>query len=205
MHIVIHAFTAQKELLNSRFNKPGITLSWFEPGDAIPMGDLYIDYGFEENGACFNAITHAPVLVNSVIDTTANMPANFVRFNGWNGFIEKSTMEIAAGNKPTIAAVSDCLKCIDQSFLLAPDTPGMISGRVVAMIVNEAYFGLGDGISTKKDIDIAMKLGTNYPYGPFEWSALIGLKKIYALLVKLRDTNMRYEIAPALYNELQIS
>ncbi|TAG08009.1 MAG: hypothetical protein EAZ13_09835 [Sphingobacteriia bacterium] len=203
MHIVLHALTAQKELLNSRFNKPDITLSWFEPGDAMPMGDLYIDGDFEENGACFNAITHAPVLVNSVIATTVNMPANFVRFNGWNGFIENSTMEIAAGNKPAIAAISECLKCIDQSFLLAPDTPGMISARVVAMIVNEAYFGLGDGISTKKDIDIAMKLGTNYPYGPFEWSTLIGLKKIYALLVKLKAINARYEIAPALYNELK--
>ncbi|MCW3087600.1 MAG: hypothetical protein JWQ78_986, partial [Sediminibacterium sp.] len=79
---------------------------------------------------------------------------------------------------------------------------GMIAARVIAMIINEAYFGLGDGISTRGDIDTAMKLGTNYPYGPFEWSEKIGLKKIYALLKKLNETSIRYVIAPALENEV---
>jgi 3-hydroxyacyl-CoA dehydrogenase len=45
------------------------------------------------------------------------------------------------------------------------------------MIINEAYFALEDNVSTKAETDIAMKLGTNYPYGPFEWGQLIGLKK----------------------------
>lgn len=202
MQLVINAFTPQREILNSRFNKPGIQLSWCTLGDAIPMGDLYIDYCYEENGAYFNTITHAPVLVNSVIDTTENMPANFVRFNGWDGFIENSTLEIAVGNKASEEAIGAGLAAINQPFIIAPDCPGMVSARVVAMIINEAYHGFGDGISTKKDIDTAMKLGTNYPYGPFEWGSLIGLKKIYALLVKLKETNTRYEIAPALIKEL---
>ena len=86
---------------------------------------------------------------------------------------------------------------------MVPDVPGMISTRVIAMIINEAYFGLGDGISSKKDIDIAMKLGTNYPYGPFEWGEKIGLKKIYALLKKLSEKDDRYTVAPALEKEIR--
>ena len=46
-----------------------------------------------------------------------------------------------------------------------------------------------------------MKLGTNYPYGPFEWSKKIGLKKIYDLLTLLAKTNARYEPSPLLKKE----
>jgi 3-hydroxybutyryl-CoA dehydrogenase len=74
----------------------------------------------------------------------------------------------------------------------------MIAARVIAMIINEAYWGLGEGISTKAEIDIAMKSGTNYPYGPFEWSEKIGLSKIGALLKKLSEEDRRYALAPAL-------
>jgi 3-hydroxybutyryl-CoA dehydrogenase len=78
----------------------------------------------------------------------------------------------------------------------------MVSARVVAMIVNEAYFALGEAISSKKDIDTAMKLGTNYPFGPFEWSEKVGLKNIYSLLLKLSESSARYAIAPAMIKEL---
>jgi 3-hydroxyacyl-CoA dehydrogenase len=70
------------------------------------------------------------------------------------------------------------------------------------MIINEAYFALGEDVSSKDEIDLAMKLGTNYPYGPFEWCKKIGLKKVYSLLEKLSDTDSRYSIAPAMKNEL---
>src|ERR1700710_2457559 len=48
--------------------------------------------------------------------------------------------------------------------------------RVVAMIINEAYYALDAGVSSKESIDLAMKLGTGYPYGPFEWADRIGLR-----------------------------
>lgn len=79
-----------------------------------------------------------------------------------------------------------------------------ISLRIISMIVNEAYFALGDGISTKEEIDTAMKLGTNYPYGPFEWSQKIGLKKIYALLQNLGREKERYAAAPLLKYEVEL-
>ena len=76
-----------------------------------------------------------------------------------------------------------------------PDEPGFITARVIAMIINEAWFALEEGVSTKEEIDTAMKLGTNYPYGPFEWGNQIGLKNIYTLLDKLNTDNPRYRPA----------
>ncbi len=58
------------------------------------------------------------------------------------------------------------------------DEPGFVSARIVSMIINEAYFTLEAGTSTKEEIDIAMKLGTGYPFGPFEWGEMIGLSRI---------------------------
>ncbi|MFY7899172.1 MAG: 3-hydroxyacyl-CoA dehydrogenase family protein, partial [Chitinophagaceae bacterium] len=58
-------------------------------------------------------------------------------------------------------------------------------------------------ISTKQDIDVAMKLGTNYPYGPFEWSEKIGLKKIYNLLQRLEQQDATYSPCSLLKQEAQ--
>jgi 3-hydroxybutyryl-CoA dehydrogenase len=60
------------------------------------------------------------------------------------------------------------------------------------MIINEAYFALADDVSTKEEIDIAMKMGTAYPYGPFEWGNKIGLQNIVTLLQKLSVQQPRY-------------
>ena len=73
------------------------------------------------------------------------------------------------------------------------------------MIINEAFFALEAGVSTMEEIDVAMKLGTNYPYGPFEWCKKIGLKKVYDLLEKLSKTDDRYTIAQAMKNEISNS
>jgi 3-hydroxybutyryl-CoA dehydrogenase len=59
-----------------------------------------------------------------------------------------------------------------------PDTPGGVGFRVLGLLVNEAVSALAEGLATKEDIDIAMKLGTNYPLGPLEWSELLGLENV---------------------------
>jgi 3-hydroxybutyryl-CoA dehydrogenase len=60
------------------------------------------------------------------------------------------------------------------------------------MIINESWYALNEEVSAKTDIDIAMKLGTNYPFGPFEWCTKIGEEKIIALLNELGKKNPRY-------------
>ncbi len=53
------------------------------------------------------------------------------------------------------------------------------------MIINEAAFALIEANSSGEDIDEAMKKGTNYPLGPFEWAEKIGLDDVYAVLTGL--------------------
>ena len=144
--------------------------------------------------------TQKPVFINSVIATAAanNLPAHVLRINGWATFLQRPLWEIA-GNITTDAA--NVLSKIEKKFLPVPDSPGLIAARVIAMIINEAYFALGDNVSTATEIDTAMKLGTNYPYGPFEWANKIGLKNIYALLLQLSKTDNRCTPAPVLTQE----
>ena len=76
-----------------------------------------------------------------------------------------------------------------------PDEPGFITARVVCMIINEAYMALEESVSTKEEINTAMKLGTNYPYGPFEWAEKIGVQNVARLLQKLSEKQARYKPA----------
>ena len=137
------------------------------------------------------------IFINSVSTTLKelNMPFNVFRINGWNTFLSRTAWEIAGVINESCTAV---LKSINKKAIWVKDEPGLVSARIIAMIINEAYFALDDAVSSKAEIDIAMKLGTNYPWGPFEWAEKIGLNNIYFLLQKLSLTNKRYQPAPTL-------
>jgi len=135
-----------------------------------------------------------PVFIGSVAHTILSTPF-VIRINSWNGFLEKKHWEMAGDVGDEALAVLDHLQKIP---IITQNTPGFISARTIAMIVNEAFFALGDAISTANDIDTAMKLGTNYPMGPFEWAQKIGIAPIYELLQSLASTDPRYECAPSL-------
>ena len=202
MQIVVKANASQKEEFLSKVIPAGIFVRFLEDDEMIADADAYFDLGFEEEGAAFTLIKNKPVFVNAVIMTSDKLPANCIRINGWNGFLKRDLVELVATDAQIFTDGVAVLQKLNWKFQLVPDVPGMIAARVIAMIVNEAYYGLGDEISTKKDIDTAMKLGTNYPFGPFEWSEKIGLKKIYALLKKLAEKDNRYAVAPALEKEI---
>lgn len=141
-----------------------------------------------------------PVFINCVNSTLKEMDAgeNIYRINGWNSFIKRDCWEIAG----TInEASSIVLESIKKTFVVLPDEPGFIAARIISMIINEAYFAKAENVSTEKEIDIAMKLGTNYPFGPFEWCTLIGLKNVYALLKKLAESDSRYQPSSLLEQE----
>jgi 3-hydroxybutyryl-CoA dehydrogenase len=71
--------------------------------------------------------------------------------------------------------------------------------RVICCVVNEAYLALSEGVATAEDIDKAMKLGANYPRGPFEWAEEIGVQSILRMLDSLRDAyGEAYIAAPSL-------
>ena len=201
MFIVIKADALQKAAFLSKGVPENVHAVFYTGTEPIPDADAYFDLVFEDEEPAFVHIDHKPVFVNAVL--TEQLPANCFRINAWNGFLQRDLIEL--GTKPAspfTTAAENILQALHWKYQWVTDTPGMIAARIIAMIINEAYYGLGDEISTKKEIDIAMKLGTNYPYGPFEWSEKIGLAKIHALLKKLLAHDSRYAIAPALEKEL---
>ena len=145
------------------------------------------------------------ILADAVTPTLTDLGADprLVRINGWNTFLQRPLAEVVA-SEACLPRLEEFFKAWKKSFVLLPDVPGMPSARIVSMIVNEAYFALGEGVSTRESIDTAMKLGTNYPFGPFDWCRLIGPGRILNLLERLAEDNPRYAIAPLLWEEAGI-
>lgn len=121
-------------------------------------------------------------------------------FNGLPTFTNRTILEVSLLDKnqeSTLKAICDSLK---TEFQVVEDRVGMVTPRIICMIINEAFYTVQEGTATQEAIDKGMKLGTNYPYGPFEWSRMIGIQNVYELLEALyEDTKEeRYKICPAL-------
>jgi 3-hydroxybutyryl-CoA dehydrogenase len=201
MKFVVLAEQKQKEIIQLTFENTDFV--WAKDFDSfLQEKDADAFFNFMDNACSKNYTTITkPVFINSVDKTLEKIENNgkVLRFNGWQGFIEKPIWEIAGNVDNEIAAI---LKAIGKTFLATEDIAGLVSARVIAMIINEAYFALEDNVSTKAEIDIAMKLGTNYPFGPFEWAEKIGLENVYNLLQTMALEDIKYTPANALKNEL---
>ena len=161
------------------------------------IADAFIDLRFELSDERIEKLARLlpkPVLVNSVVNTLEDLHPELIRVNGWPGFLKGNCLEAAAGEETQKKAS----KLFGDDLVFVKDGPGFVSARIVAMIINEAWFTKEAGTASEKDIDLAMKLGTGYPYGPFEWTALIGRERIGALLARLEKTDALYEMAPGL-------
>jgi 3-hydroxybutyryl-CoA dehydrogenase len=166
--------------------------------------DGYLDLLFDPNPIriqLLKNLTPKTVIVNSVITTLEYMKAPFVRLNAWPGFLKRPVAEASYGDENGRLSAEKIFSVLNKKIKWVPDQPGFITARIIAMIINEAYFAVGEGVSTKADVDTAMKLGTNYPYGPFEWCSRIGIKNIFNLLNELNKTSERYKPAELLKQE----
>jgi 3-hydroxybutyryl-CoA dehydrogenase len=179
-------------------------LMYQDPG-SVPRSqvDACIDLQFDHTAERLEALLtlHAGVVaVNEVISTLQDFPRTVVRFNGWDSLYQRPVIEVA-GHSQDMEIAEHLFKAINKKPAWVPDVPGLITARVIASIINEAYFAFEEGVSTKEQIDTAMKMGTNYPYGPFEWSKKIGLGNIAKLLTTLSSTEDRYTPARTLIKE----
>ena len=200
MKIVVISNENQKRELAGNMDPANGNIRWISsPGEIEPGidADVIIDLLFDE------VPEHLPVLqsfhsklimINSVINTLKDTDPSFVRLNGWNGFLEKSIME-AAGTESVRQMATEAFSFFNKSIEWVPDIPGFISPRVISMIINEAFLALQEGVSTKEEINTAMKLGTNYPLGPFEWVEKIGTTKVKDLLTRLSSLDSKYSPA----------
>ena len=204
MKIAVIADDKLREELSAQGLSKEADVEWLKEIAASANTDIYIDLLFIQNTERINALKKlqpALIIVNSITTIFSELPPDFVRFNGWPGFLKRPIIEAAYAEEQNKEIAESALSCFNKTTEWVPDVPGFITARVVSMIINEAYFALQDKVSSKDEIDTAMKLGMNYPYGPFEWSKKIGLENIYKLLAKLAETNRRYEPAELLKKE----
>ena len=207
MRLVALANEQQKEELLSAGINNDCKIDWINSPkefSSFPDADAIMDLLFEENGY---QVTHlksflpSTILVNSITKTISGIGFPFIRINACPGFLKGNIAEVACGNESNKKDAEKILSLLNKKAEWVPDIKGFISARVVSMIINEAWFALEENVSTKEEIDIAMKLGTNYPYGPFEWGKKIGLKNIAGLLGELSLAEKRYMPAPLLIKE----
>jgi 3-hydroxybutyryl-CoA dehydrogenase len=88
----------------------------------------------------------------------------------------------------TLATAVEVGKRMGKEVVVIKESPGFITSRINAMIGNEAFYMLQEGIASAADIDKALKLGLNHPMGPFELVDLVGLDTRLHILENLHKT-----------------
>lgn len=102
-------------------------------------------------------------------------------------------------DEETLSTAVDVGKRMGKEVVVIKESPGFITSRVNAMIGNEAFYMLQEGIASAADIDKALKLGLNHPMGPFELVDLVGLDTRLSILEYLhKSLGDKYRPAPLL-------
>lgn len=207
MKVVILATNEQKreiEIKNVNQNTSLIFIASIGEIEQLEDIDAIFLLTDDLSNASFKEYSGKPVIIHSVVNTLMDkkLLSNYSRINAWPGFIKRPTWEIAANDENAAGLV---LRELGWDAVFVKDEPGLVAAKVISMIINEAYFALEEKVSTIKEIDLAMKLGTNYPAGPFEWKDIIGIQNIYSLLQRLSETDKRYLPAPLLQEEYKKS
>jgi 3-hydroxybutyryl-CoA dehydrogenase len=142
----------------------------------------------------------------TLLDVLRPFPAvsqNAAGFNGLPGFLNLPLTEVTVCTEAGERRVTELALNLGMNIRIVADQPGMVTARIILMIINEAYFTVEDGTASQTDIDMAMKLGTNYPFGPFEWAQRIGTHNVFQILERIRrDTgDSRYNVSNLLRSE----
>lgn len=127
-----------------------------------------------------------------------NKAERFAGLNALPGCLESDFWETSSA--VAVNRVYSYLEKAGIGLRKVNDRVGMVSPRVIAMIINEAFYTVQEGTANRDDIDLGMQLGTNYPQGPFAWCEKWGISEVYHLLDALwQDTHEpRYLICPLL-------
>ena len=102
-------------------------------------------------------------------------------------------------DEQTVNAAAEVGRRMGKEVVVIKESPGFITSRINAMIGNEAFYMLQEGIASASDIDKALKLGLNHPMGPFELVDLVGLDtRLHILEYLHRTLGDKYRPAPLL-------
>ncbi len=102
-------------------------------------------------------------------------------------------------NDATLSAAVEVGRRMGKEVVVVKESPGFITSRINAMIGNEAFYMLQEGVATASDIDKALKLGLNHPMGPFELVDLVGLDtRLHILEYLHRSLGEKFRPCPLL-------
>jgi 3-hydroxybutyryl-CoA dehydrogenase len=114
-----------------------------------------------------------------------------------------SLVELARGPGTDVLAAERTealFAALGKHTVWVADAPGLVLGRIVAQLANEACFAVAEGVGAPEDVDHGMVLGLNHPRGPFAWARATGAPHLLAILDALRGElgEERYRAAPLL-------
>lgn len=142
--------------------------------------------------ALANVISPNTLVLSSALATSATQaaawmtaPERVVGFGVVPPVAQTGIIEIAAARQTAPEAMEWATHFWQElgfEVITVNDAPGLVRMRVVACLVNEAASAIMEGVASPADIDLAMKLGTNYPFGPLAWGDLIGLDIVLGIL-----------------------
>ena len=192
------------------------SIAWVQDTKSTENYDLFIDLEFDEHTERildYSQNLHTQFLLSANFITIENAlkdhqiknnGTHLFGFNSFPVFVDIHTIEMTNPYISDIEVISNILKSINFTKIHWVDSRvGLVTPRIICMIINEAYYTVMEGTATKTDINLAMKLGTNYPKGPFEFVESIGLDNVYNQLLSLHKDTMdeRYKICPLLKQE----
>ena len=184
-----------------------------EAENFLTANDVIFDFIIDEDPHAFEIYIDKPVttFLNTCKISLAElshavnnqMQCTVFGFNGLPTLLNRNILEVSVLKPDETVLLKKMCDRLNTEYVLVGDRVGMVTARVISMIINEAYYTVQEGTASREDIDLAMKLGTNYPYGPFELCERIGIKHIFELLEAIyEDTkDERYKICALLKKE----
>jgi 3-hydroxybutyryl-CoA dehydrogenase len=129
-------------------------------------------------------------------------PRRFIGMHFFNPVHKMKLVEIIRGletSDETFQIAQQVSERMGKETVEVKESPGFVTSRINALIGNEAFYMLQEGIASARDIDKALKLGLNHPMGPFEMIDLVGLDTRLSILTFLHLTlGEKYRPCPLL-------
>lgn len=126
---------------------------------------------------CFFA-TNTSTMSPTEIASFANRPEKTIAMHFFNPVHKMPLVEIVRGletSNETVEIIKEVATRMGKETVVINEFPGFVTSRISALVGNEAFYMLQEGLGTPEEIDKAIKLGLNYPMGPFELGDLVGL------------------------------
>ncbi|MCS0674217.1 3-hydroxyacyl-CoA dehydrogenase [Cytobacillus firmus] len=125
---------------------------------------------------CFasNTSTMSPTEIGSF----TKRPDKVIAMHFFNPVQKMPLVEIIKGletSEETAQSIKRAAGQMGKETVVINEFPGFVTSRISALVGNEAFYMLQEGLGTPEEIDKAIKLGLNYPMGPFELGDLVGL------------------------------